>query len=144
MAPAGPRSQAGSSDAKSQLSEESAPSNGALRLAPRHPDFPIHATIQRMSPELIGILSAAVALAGLIVTVGGMVLSSLRALRGKMGTIRSELGGEIHELTTSVGALDSRMGALEQRMARLEGVLEGAGLFRPPLAVGETVPSAGR
>lgn len=80
-----------------------------------------------MSSELIGILS---------VTVGGLVLSSLRAMRG-------ELRGEIHQLAARIGALDSRMGALEQRVARLGGVLEDAGLLGPSLATGETVPSAG-
>ena len=77
-----------------------------------------------MSPELIGILAVGVALAGLVLTVGGMAVATLRAMR-------SELGGELRELGARVGTLDVRLGALEQRMARLEGLLEGAGLYRP-------------
>ncbi|MDE0124678.1 MAG: hypothetical protein OXN97_08900 [Bryobacterales bacterium] len=77
-----------------------------------------------MSPELIGILAVGVALAGLVLTVGGMAVAALRAMRG-------ELRGELRELGARVGTLDIRLGALEQRMARLEGLLEGAGLYRP-------------
>ncbi len=77
-----------------------------------------------MSPELVGILAVGVALAGLVLTVGGMAVASLRAMRG-------ELRSELRELGTRVGTLDTRLGALEQRMARLEGLLEGAGLYRP-------------
>lgn len=73
-----------------------------------------------MSPELIGILAVGAALAGLVLTVGGMAVATLRAMR-------SELRGELREL-------GARVGALEQRMARLEGLLEGAGLYRPAVA----------
>lgn len=77
-----------------------------------------------MSPELIGILAVGVALAGLVLTVGGMAVATLRALR-------DEVRNELRELGNRVGTLDTRLGALVQRMARLEGLLEGAGLYRP-------------
>lgn len=76
-----------------------------------------------MSPELIGILAVGIALAGLVLTVGGMAVATLKAMRG-------ELRGELRELGARVGTLAIRLGALEQRMARLEGLLEGAGLYR--------------
>ena len=75
-----------------------------------------------MSAELIGILGVGVALAGLILT----------------GQAR--LHKRIDELVARLAAVESCMGALEQRIARLEGVLEGAGLFRPAEA---PQPSAG-
>ena len=77
-----------------------------------------------MSLELIGILAVGVALAGLVLTVGGMAVATLRALR-------DEVRSELRELGTRVGTLDTRLGALAQRMARLQGLLEGAGLYRP-------------
>ena len=73
-----------------------------------------------MSPELIGILTVGVALAAL-------VLTSIGRLRSELQSVRGELGGRI-------GALETRMAALEQRMARLQGLLEGAGLYRPAAA----------
>lgn len=53
-----------------------------------------------------------------------MAVATLRALR-------DEVRSELRELGTRVGTLDTRLGALVQRMARLEGLLEGAGLYRP-------------
>ena len=73
-----------------------------------------------MSPELIGILTVGVALAAL-------VLTSTGRLRGELQSARGELVGRI-------GALETRMAGLEQRMAPLEGLLEGAGLYRPAAA----------
>lgn len=74
-----------------------------------------------VTAELIGILTVGVAIAALILT--------------STGRLRSELGARI-------GALEVRFGALEQRMARLEGLLEGAGLYRPA-AVAEQRPATG-
>ena len=72
-----------------------------------------------MSPELIGILSVGAALlvglGGLILTTGGWLRGDLRALRGETQ-------------------------ALGERVARLEGLIEGAGLFRPAAA---TEPATG-
>ena len=65
-----------------------------------------------------------VVLAGLVLTVGGMAVSTLGALRG-------ELRSELRELGTRAGTLDVRLGALVRRMARIEGLIEGAGLDRP-------------
>lgn len=63
-----------------------------------------------MSPELIGILGVG---AGLLVGLGGLIL--------KLG---SWLRGDIRELA-------GRVAALERGQARIEGLIEGAGLFRP-------------
>ncbi|MDE0261931.1 MAG: hypothetical protein OXJ37_05950 [Bryobacterales bacterium] len=73
-----------------------------------------------MSAELIGILSVGVALAALILT--------------SVGRVRSELLGELLSVRPELRELASRVGTLEQRMARLEGLLEGAGLYRPAAA----------
>ena len=80
-----------------------------------------------MSPELIGILTVGVALAALVLTSTGRLRSELQSVRGELQSVRGELGGKI-------GALETRMAGLEQRMARLEGLLEGAGLYRPAAA----------
>lgn len=77
-----------------------------------------------MTPELIGILSVGVALAALILTSIGRVRSELLS---ELVSARSELREELRELA-------SRVGTLGQRMARLEGLLEGAGLYRPAAA----------
>lgn len=63
-----------------------------------------------MSPELIGILSVGVTLAGLILT-------------GKRDTDR-----RIGALATRMSGLEQRMAAMEQRMAHMEGLLAGLGL----------------
>ncbi|MDE0124647.1 MAG: hypothetical protein OXN97_08735 [Bryobacterales bacterium] len=63
-----------------------------------------------MSAELIGILGVGVAL---LVALGGLLL-----------TIGGWLRGDIR-------ALAERVSALERGQARIEGMLEGAGLFRP-------------
>ncbi len=80
-----------------------------------------------MSPELIGILTVGVALAALVLTSTGRLRGELQSVRGELQSVRGELGGKI-------GALETRMAGLEQRMARLEGLLEGAGLYRPAAA----------
>lgn len=81
-----------------------------------------------VTAELIGILTVGVAIAALILT--------------STGRLRSELGARIGALEVRIGALEVRFGALEQRMARLEGLLEGAGLYRPA-AVAEQRPATG-
>ena len=80
-----------------------------------------------MSPELIGILTVGVALAALVLTSTGRLRSELQSVRGELQSARGELVGRI-------GALETRMAGLEQRMAPLEGLLEGAGLYRPAAA----------
>ena len=59
-----------------------------------------------MSAELVGIIAVGAALVGLQVTVALWIVSWLRAV-------------------------DARVSHVEQSMARLEGLIEGAGLFRP-------------
>ena len=70
-----------------------------------------------MSPELIGILRVGAALAGLVLTLQSRTDKRLDALRADM---RAELR-----------RLAERVGTLERGQARIEGLLEGAGLFRP-------------
>lgn len=59
-----------------------------------------------MSAELIATLAVGVAL-------GGVLLTSLRGMSERLGKV------------------EERLGRVEQRVARLEGLIEGAGLFRP-------------
>lgn len=70
-----------------------------------------------MTPELIGILTVGAALAALFLTT--------------TSRLERRIGSRIDALENRLGALENRLGALEQRMARLEGLLEGAGLYRP-------------
>ena len=62
-----------------------------------------------MSPELIGIIAVEAASVGVQVTVSLWIVGWLRAL-------------------------DGRVSHVGQRTARLEGLIEGAGLFRPAVA----------
>lgn len=87
-----------------------------------------------MSPELIGILTVGVALAALVLTSTGRLRSELQSVRSELQSVRGELQSVRGELGGKIGALETRMAALEQRMARLEGLLEGAGLYRPAAA----------
>ena len=109
-----------------------------------------------MAPELTGILTVGVALAALILTSTGRLRKDLgaqiEALEARLGTrlaaletrlesletrmesleTRMEsLEARLAALETRLGSLETRVGSLEQRMARLEGLLEGAGLYRP-------------
>ena len=77
---------------------------------------PVLRYIAIVSAELIGIRSVGVALAGLIVTVGGLALSAMRDLRAEMRV------------------LESCVGTVEKGQARIEGLLEGAGWFRAAAA----------
>ncbi len=82
-----------------------------------------------MSAELIGILSVGVALGGLSVTLGGLLLASVKGLREDMNasvkSLREDMDKRFAALEGRFDALDRRVAALEQRMARLEGVLDG-------------------
>ncbi len=65
-----------------------------------------------MSPELIGILSVGAALGGLVLTLGGLMLT----LQSRTDKRLDAFKGELRRLT--------------ERVARLEGLIEGSGLFR--------------
>ena len=65
-----------------------------------------------MSPELVGILSVGAALAGLVLALGGLMLT----LQSRTDKRLDGFGGELR----TVG----------RRVARLEGLIEGSGLFR--------------
>ena len=60
-----------------------------------------------MTPELIGIVAVGVALAGI-------VLVSIRELRGEIKSVRAE-----------IKAVRGEMAELRERMARIEGIFEG-------------------
>ena len=83
-----------------------------------------------VTAELIGILTVGVALAALI-------LASTGRLRSELGARIGALEVRIGALEVRIGALEVRFGALEQRMARLEGLLEGAGVYRPAAVAGQ-------
>ena len=67
-----------------------------------------------MSMEIIAIISASTALAGLI-------LNGQNSLRREIGGLREEIGG----LRGEIGGLREEMGGLRERMAHVEGLLEG-------------------
>ena len=68
-----------------------------------------------MSPELIGIIIAAVSIVAIIVP--------------GQRSLRSEMHAEMHELRRDIAGLGDRMSRLEthltERIARLEGLFEG-------------------
>jgi len=75
-----------------------------------------------VSPELIGILSVGAALAGLVLALGGLML-----------TLQSRTDKRLD-------GFDGELRAVGRRVARLEGLIEGSGLFRiaePSSAAGD-------
>ena len=64
-----------------------------------------------MSPELMAVIGAAIALAAVI-------LSSQRAMRRGIGDMRQDMHQEIRKVQQDIGDL-------RERMARLEGLFEG-------------------
>ena len=77
-----------------------------------------------MSPELIGIILAAAAIAGLILRQGSQINSGLDKLNERMANFETRMNN-----------FETRMNNFEQRLSRLEATLET--LFRlraiPPL-----------
>ncbi len=74
-----------------------------------------------MSMEIIAIISASTALAGLI-------LNGQNSLRREIGSVRGEIGsvrGEIGSVREEIGDLREEIGGLRERMAHVEGLLEG-------------------
>ena len=71
-----------------------------------------------MSGEIIAIVTVGVALAGLILT-------SVRGLRGDMQAQIGGLRGEIAGLGGEVAEIRSEVTQLRERMAHLQGLLEG-------------------
>lgn len=74
-----------------------------------------------MSAELIGILGVGAALGGLVLTLGGLMLSLQSRTDRRLDAFVGELSG-----------LRGELRAFGERVARLEGLIEGSGLFRPP------------
>ena len=66
---------------------------------------------ERLTPEIIAIVTVGIALAGVI-------LASIRGVRQDMARLESRLDGKIV-------ALNTQLGELRERMAHLEGLLEG-------------------
>jgi len=103
-----------------------------------------------MTPETITIL---VAIAGAVLTLGGLVASLFVWLRSDMYRTRDELKGDMHrirdELKADVRTLDDKVVALDvkvsdlgERVARVEGKLDFLEGFitrrnEPPLAPAE-------
>ncbi len=76
----------------------------------------------RMTPELIAIISASIALAGLI-------LISNRRTESRLGEridrVESRLGARIEGVESRIERVESSLNGLRERMAHLEGLLEG-------------------
>ena len=96
-----------------------------------------------MTPELIGIVTVGVALAGI-------VLVSIRELRGEIKSVHAEIKaeraetnkqfeamraetnkqfeairGEMRDMRAEITAMRGEMAELRERMARIEGIFEG-------------------
>lgn len=69
-----------------------------------------------MSGELIAVVAIGVAMLGVVVTLGGLILNGQAALRRELGEVRGD------------------MSDLRERMARLEGLFEGFTGRRPELS----------
>ncbi|MDE0102131.1 MAG: hypothetical protein OXN89_07115 [Bryobacterales bacterium] len=72
-----------------------------------------------MSAELIGTLSVGSALAGLVLAMGGLMLTLQCRTERRLDAFEGELHG-----------LRGDLRALGERVARLEGLIQGSGLFR--------------
>ncbi len=73
-----------------------------------------------MSAELIGILSVGAALGGLVLALGGLML-----------TLQSRTDKRLDGFEGVLHGLRAELRAMGERVARLEGLIEGSGLFRP-------------
>ena len=73
---------------------------------------------KRLSAELIAILAAGAALAGVILSGQSRTDSRIEAVEVRMGALENRMG-----------AFEVRMSGLEQRQARIEGLVQGAALF---------------
>ena len=92
-----------------------------------------------MTPETITIL---VAIAGAVLTLGGLVASLFVWLRADMHRIHDELKADVRALDVKVMALDVKVSDLGERVARVEGKLDFLEAFitrrnEPPLAPAE-------
>ena len=70
-----------------------------------------------MSPELVAIITAAIALAGLILITTGRLGARITTVEGRLGA----------RISTVEGRLGARLTAVEKETARLSGLLEGLG-----------------
>ena len=69
-----------------------------------------------MTPELIAILSCAVAL-------GALGYQMNRGIRQEIGQLRQEVRTDIQEVRTDIGQLREGLSHLTERVARIEGLL---------------------
>ncbi len=69
-----------------------------------------------MTPELIAILSCAVAL-------GALGYQMNRGIRQEIGQLRLEVRTDIQEVRTDIGQLREDLSHLTERVARIEGLL---------------------
>ncbi len=69
-----------------------------------------------MTPELIAILSCAVAL-------GALGYQMNRGIRQEIGQLRQEVRTDIQEVRTDIGQLREDLSHLTERVARIEGLL---------------------
>ena len=89
-----------------------------------------------MTPELIGIVTVGVALAGLALVSIREHRGEMKDLRAEIKNLRGEMKAEIKELREDtnqqfeavrgeIGSLRGEMAKLRERMARIEGMFEG-------------------
>ena len=102
------------------------------------------ATVQAMTPELIGILSVGavllVGLGGLNIGIAAWLRADVRQVRDDLGAeirlvrddlgaeirqVRADLGAEIRQVRADVEGLRTDVHDVDRRLARVEGVIEG-------------------
>ena len=74
-----------------------------------------------MTPDMMTML---IATAGIVVTLGTLIVSLFLWLRADMQHMRHELKADIKALDTKVADLGERVAHLGERVARVEGKLE--------------------
>lgn len=76
-----------------------------------------------MTPELIAILSCAVALGALGYQMNRGIRQEIGQLRQEIGQLRQEVRTDIQEVRTDIGQLREDLSHLTERVARIEGLL---------------------
>ncbi len=75
-----------------------------------------------MTPELIGIVTVGVALAGLMLVSNR---ENARALRAEMKDMREDTRKQFESMRAEMKDMRGEMAKLRERMARIEGMFEG-------------------
>ena len=83
----------------------------------------VSAITRKPSPELLGVVGSAVAIATLMMVIAGWQRGDIQALAARFDGVQESLAGIRERLTgveTRIGALELRIGAVESQMSRLD------------------------